>query len=69
MKDYLPIGTLDSRDLKVSEPFNVIGTGVCLEITRPNQNEEDLRDFDCVVVPKTQIFKLCRELLKFYFKH
>ena len=69
MKDYLAINTLDSDDLKVGEPFNVIGSGVCVEITRPNQLEEDLRDFDCVVVPKTQIFKLCKELLKFYFKH
>ena len=69
MKDYLPINTLDSRDLKVSEPFNVIGSGVCINITRPNQLEEDLRDFDYITVPKTQIFKLCRELLKFYFKY
>ena len=69
MKEYIPINTLDSRDLKVSEPFNVIGFGVCINITRPNQLEEDLRDFDYITVPKTQIFKLCRELLKFYFKH
>ena len=68
MKDYLPLGSLDSRDLIISEPFNVIGSGVCVEISRPNQNPEDFRDDDYVVVPKTQIFKVCRELLKFYFK-
>ena len=43
MKDYLPIGSLDSRDLIISEPFSVIGSGVCVEISRPNQNPEDFR--------------------------